>query len=986
MENQIEEARRRAYSYAQSLSGVREQDVSRAKSFEENRDRWARTFEEKSILIEQLERELQFAIEALDSQREQNVRRSNSSIILDDDKINSDFKKLMHSQSPTRSPSRRSVETSRMSAINRSFAPDLYQNGLFRTTQPQPLFPDATSNISAVNSTSHQHNGVDVWNHLLDQYKEQLQRTREEVTMLSQEKKDLVQRLLSITKELTIVADERDQIKLAIEDMEGKLQFRSAQVREYELERNSLLDVDGSKAVTIERLQNEVGSLKFQVQSMERENKVSLQTIASLQQDIQKNSLDLSRNPFADELREKDQEIFRLRHQLNEKDHAVQQELAESKQLVRSLQLRLSNAESLNQVSHLEQRYDRTFDPTSNFRREQTSSASPIATARSRTESHSHPHEIDAISSGLKRSSSNDKLSRSPSKDNVSGAVVRSPSRTGSDMKLSVDTGSGLTRSPSKSKLMTSNNSSQINDHHSHHSSRHHSTVHSTLGTASPRRSNSAVNFRDEEDVHVFSTNAASSDKRPPRPSLNTHHHESEASKSAEHGDSEDEDGVYEVESAYDIFRPMDDYDLRRSKSSKDSNKSKKSSKKSSSSHKDVSSSTKASSPSKATFAPPSVTVSPKSKMISKSSTGGGHSSLSSPGASTTPILKSALKGKLLHVLGSDIQPVVHTQHVPVHHSATHRPSSRDPHVVVANGYHRLAQSEERSASKTPDNRSRSNSRDSPSAHAVRVSLSDSKILRSTAVIKAASKPSANIKQNSSSSRSSRLDQGMTTGSKMQNQPVVIPSQSSSRTPSRVPSVPSAGAQYAQPEEDSHSIVSLSSSSSSSYSSSGSSSSTSSSGRKHKKSKKKKTKTSSSRPVAKNSTGRAAAVSTTGSKNKSAGTGDRNTRDKPKKLTKKLPSRSASPADALRRSSSFASLPSQHLDETVEHRRSSRHKHPAGTSSPNTSAAAASSARSRSASAHSRVSSSSLTPVPETKPFMRPTSSFRGKIIPHNAM
>lgn len=230
MENQIEEARRRAYSYAQSLSGVREQDVSRAKSFEEDRDRWTRTFEEKSILIEQLERELQFAVEALDSQREQNVRRSNSSIILDDDKINSDFKKLMHSQSPTRSPSRRSVETSRMSAINRSFAPDLYQNGLFRTTQPLPLFPDATSHISAVNSTSHQHNGVDVWNHLLEQYKEQLQRTREEVTMLSQEKKDLVQRLLSITKELTIVADERDQMKLAMEDMEGKLQFRSAQV------------------------------------------------------------------------------------------------------------------------------------------------------------------------------------------------------------------------------------------------------------------------------------------------------------------------------------------------------------------------------------------------------------------------------------------------------------------------------------------------------------------------------------------------------------------------------------------------------------------------------------------------------------------------------------------------------------------------------------------------------------------------------------
>lgn len=225
MNNQIEEARRRAYPYAQPLSGVRQQDISRAKSFDEEHDRWARTFEEKSVLIEQLERELQSAVEALDLQRLQNVRRSSSTIILDDDKINSDIKKMIHSQSPTRSPNRRPVDTSRMSATSRSFATDFYQNGSFRMIQPHLLNSDAAFNTSAL-----QHNGVNVWNHLLEQYKEQLQSTRDEVTMLTQEKKELIQRLLTITKELTLVADERDQMKHAMIDMEGKLQFRSAQV------------------------------------------------------------------------------------------------------------------------------------------------------------------------------------------------------------------------------------------------------------------------------------------------------------------------------------------------------------------------------------------------------------------------------------------------------------------------------------------------------------------------------------------------------------------------------------------------------------------------------------------------------------------------------------------------------------------------------------------------------------------------------------
>lgn len=231
VEDQIEEARRRAYSYAHSLKGVREQDAFRAKSLEEERDRWARTFEEKSVLIEQLERELNSAVDALELQRLQNQRSGNTTLILDEDKINSDFKRLLHSQSPTRSPSRRvPVDVSRLSMTNRSNLTE-YNTGnrLYSAPIYTELFNNSQSHAS-VNVSGQSQSNVDVWNHLLEQYKEQLQRSREDVSNLTQEKKDLLQRLLEVTKEMTLIADERDQMKTAMEDMEGRLQFRSTQV------------------------------------------------------------------------------------------------------------------------------------------------------------------------------------------------------------------------------------------------------------------------------------------------------------------------------------------------------------------------------------------------------------------------------------------------------------------------------------------------------------------------------------------------------------------------------------------------------------------------------------------------------------------------------------------------------------------------------------------------------------------------------------
>lgn len=240
VEAQIEEAKRRAYSYAQTTKGARESEAYRNKSLGEERERWARSFEEKSVMIEQLERELQSAVDALEVQRQQSQRSGNSTLIMDDDRINSEFKKLLQSQSPSRKSPARRVQVGVPLESSRSFP----QRSFLDTSHAAQHLNQSTNSHVHEHAKSHHesmfmHGGVengsplmstDAWNRLLEQYKEQLQRCRDEVASLQLEKKDLMQRILEATKEMARLVDERDQLKLANTDLEGKLQFRSNQV------------------------------------------------------------------------------------------------------------------------------------------------------------------------------------------------------------------------------------------------------------------------------------------------------------------------------------------------------------------------------------------------------------------------------------------------------------------------------------------------------------------------------------------------------------------------------------------------------------------------------------------------------------------------------------------------------------------------------------------------------------------------------------
>jgi hypothetical protein len=67
LESQIQEARLRAELFTKSLQEARLQENISLKTLEEERSRWTKSFEEKSTLIDQLERELSHTVEALHS-------------------------------------------------------------------------------------------------------------------------------------------------------------------------------------------------------------------------------------------------------------------------------------------------------------------------------------------------------------------------------------------------------------------------------------------------------------------------------------------------------------------------------------------------------------------------------------------------------------------------------------------------------------------------------------------------------------------------------------------------------------------------------------------------------------------------------------------------------------------------------------------------------------------------------------------------------
>jgi hypothetical protein len=69
LEEQILEARRRAEIFSRSLSEARQQEALALKILEGERLKWTQTYEDKSVIISELERELSSTVDQLNSER-----------------------------------------------------------------------------------------------------------------------------------------------------------------------------------------------------------------------------------------------------------------------------------------------------------------------------------------------------------------------------------------------------------------------------------------------------------------------------------------------------------------------------------------------------------------------------------------------------------------------------------------------------------------------------------------------------------------------------------------------------------------------------------------------------------------------------------------------------------------------------------------------------------------------------------------------------
>jgi hypothetical protein len=145
LEHQIKEARTRAELFSKSLQDAREQEAIALKVLEQERERWAHSFEEKSIMIEQLERELTSTVEALDVERtaDHKLPLSSEIKVISNEDIDRTFHSIMadvNSQLPSLN---RSFERTSVTNTNRHStdfdARTSYFNGNTASNRPPTL-------------------------------------------------------------------------------------------------------------------------------------------------------------------------------------------------------------------------------------------------------------------------------------------------------------------------------------------------------------------------------------------------------------------------------------------------------------------------------------------------------------------------------------------------------------------------------------------------------------------------------------------------------------------------------------------------------------------------------------------------------------------------------------------------------------------------------------------------------------------------------
>jgi hypothetical protein len=247
----MREAKIRADLFSKSLHDAREQEAYALKALEEERSKWKQSFEEKSMMIEQLERELTSTVESLD-------RHKSSSSLLHHSLpgSRSQFEKDDELRHLVEGPSSSDIKLFTTDEIDRTFRNivSTVQHQLPSSAPLNRLDHQYSTDIQSVdpkyiqfrNSFNRKNKTVDsttdnndnnnnepskqVLKDIIANYEEQLKKNQAEKQVLMEEKQQLKDQVLHLDLRVAAVGEEREQYLSALNNAEGKLQFRVSQV------------------------------------------------------------------------------------------------------------------------------------------------------------------------------------------------------------------------------------------------------------------------------------------------------------------------------------------------------------------------------------------------------------------------------------------------------------------------------------------------------------------------------------------------------------------------------------------------------------------------------------------------------------------------------------------------------------------------------------------------------------------------------------
>lgn len=201
VEAKIREARERADMFASSLNKAKEQEGY----FEEERQKWVLSFEEKSSMIEQLERELTSTVDALNHEKQEKS-------IAQKDLMRSTADSSVLSHSRESQNLRRSLISSHVDKSN--IRHEHSERSSFRQ--------DHTSEADASSRRVLE---------LLQQSQEETTQVRKDLSIMRVERDRLSDQVTVLKRQMERIIDEKEQLAKSLKNSENRMLFRDKQVR-----------------------------------------------------------------------------------------------------------------------------------------------------------------------------------------------------------------------------------------------------------------------------------------------------------------------------------------------------------------------------------------------------------------------------------------------------------------------------------------------------------------------------------------------------------------------------------------------------------------------------------------------------------------------------------------------------------------------------------------------------------------------------------